>query len=1261
MKKSLPSRALLLLLILASCASYKRQYSKDARQWKDATPSPDLVLKHTMYLLGDAGNATEPGSGSVIKYLKSKLGSASKNSSVLFLGDNIYEFGMPPKEEQAKRVDAEQRILAQLQMLDDFKGRPVFVPGNHDWRGWGQNGLRSQENFVESYLNTHRGVTDKDDWENYFLPDNGCSGPEAIELNDNVVILVVDSQWWLGDSDIEPKMNDGCAARNKASFRFIFENMVRKYRNQNLIIALHHPPYTYGPHGGGFTVKQHLFPLTEMNPKAYVPLPGIGSLAAFFRASIGSKQDLAHQDYKELRTALLASANKNGSFIFASGHEHALQYIHRDGQQFIVSGSASKTSPVGLGRGSEFASGALGYSTLSFYEGGETWVQFYEVNAEGTTETLVFQKKIKDKLPLAGEVLQTSFPEYDQHLDSTTQAVTSNTVKPIGKFHKFFLGAHHRDLYLEQYKFPVLDMNTFKGGVTPVKQGGGNQTNSLRVQDAHGHDYAFRGMTKDATRFMPYPFNKMVAAKYLVEDNFLATHPFAPLAVPYLADAIDVYHANPRLYYIPAQPRLGVYNRLFGGGMHLVEERASGKHWKQASFFGSPDKIVSTPEMVDNILKNSKYRVDEEWAVRTRLLDFLIGDWDRHDDQWTWASLDQEDGTKLYRPIPRDRDQAFSRYDGLVSGMARQTLPFLRQLQSYGPEINSMKWTTWSARLFDRTFLNELSWAQWEAQVKFIQEHLTDAVIENAFRDWPQKARELSAPDIIASLKTRRNDLLKIARTHYEFLGQKVDVIGTDERERFDVERLDNDHTKVTAYEINKKGEIKHQIFQRTFENDVTPEIDVYGNGDDDDFVVKGDVSKGIRVRLIGGLGHDEFTDESRVAHGGRKTFVYDDLRKNTLHAGPETRDKRTDVARFNIYDRRGYDSEYDIAIPFPIIGFNPDDQVLVGGSMNLVKHGFKKIPYASLQRMGASFATGTLAFKANYEGDFLNVVKNWDFYLDAQYHGPSFAFNFAGLGNETRRPVDNPNFYRVRQGLIRLYPAIKKRFAGVGGYFTLGPTFTVSHIQNTAGRFIRIYGQGENAEVFDRKYFAGAELGFHYNNVDNLFAPHAGVRFNTTLSWVDNIRESNSFTSLRSQLAVFKAVDRKENLIIGTQIGYGQNFGDGYEFFQMPTLGGSLGLRGYRTERFYGDIAFWQSTDVRWRISSSTNRILPFTLGLFGGFDYGRVWLKGESSETWHNSYGGGLWVAPVDALVFSLGVFIPKEDYEESPRAVFRVGFSF
>jgi hypothetical protein len=67
--------------------------------------------------------------------------------------------------------------------------------------------------------------------------------------------------------------------------------------------------------------------------------------------------------------------------------------------------------------------------------------------------------------------------------------------------------------------------------------------------------------------------------------------------------------------------------------------------------------------------------------------------------------------------------------------------------------------------------------------------------------------------------------------------------------------------------------------------------------------------------------------------------------------------------------------------------------------------------------------------------------------------------------------------------------------------------------------------------------------------------------------------------------------------------------FGKGYQFFQMPTIGGRQGLRGYRTERFYGKSSIWHDTDLRVKIGSSYNPTLPLTYGVFGSFDYGRVW----------------------------------------------------
>jgi hypothetical protein len=56
----------------------------------------------------------------------------------------------------------------------------------------------------------------------------------------------------------------------------------------------------------------------------------------------------------------------------------------------------------------------------------------------------------------------------------------------------------------------------------------------------------------------------------------------------------------------------------------------------------------------------------------------LIGDWDRHYDQWRWAEYKKK-GQVIYRPIPRDRE--FSKFDGALLSIL-MTIPTLRHMQS---------------------------------------------------------------------------------------------------------------------------------------------------------------------------------------------------------------------------------------------------------------------------------------------------------------------------------------------------------------------------------------------------------------------------------------------------------------------------------------------------------------------------------------------------------------------------------------------------
>ena len=95
----------------------------------------------------------------------------------------------------------------------------------------------------------------------------------------------------------------------------------------------------------------------------------------------------------------------------------------------------------------------------------------------------------------------------------------------------------------------------------------------------------------------------------------------------------------------------------------MIEEHVSEGHLDLESF-GKTRKIESTYDLIQKLRKDEKYTLDHDTYVKARLFDMLIGDWDRHVDQWRWAEFDGEDGEKVYRAIPRDRDQAYSYMGG---------------------------------------------------------------------------------------------------------------------------------------------------------------------------------------------------------------------------------------------------------------------------------------------------------------------------------------------------------------------------------------------------------------------------------------------------------------------------------------------------------------------------------------------------------------------------------------------------------------------
>ena len=399
------------------------------------------------------------------------------------------------------------------------------------------------------------------------------------------------------------------------------------------------------------------------------------------------------------------------------------------------------------------------------------------------------------------------------------------------------------------------------------------QTISLRMKGGDGHQYVLRTIKKDATYLVGKELRNTVAQDIIL-DGIAGSHPYAGVVVPMLSDAAGVYHTNPKLVYVPKDSSLGIYMHEFGGAFCLFEERASGD-MSEVDGFGGSKKVVSYSDAVENMHKKYKHNVDHKAVIRARLFDMLIGDWDRHDDQWRWATF-KEEGQTIYKPIPRDRDQVFARYNGLVFAIGTRNYA-LWKFQDFNEDIKNIRGQNFNARYFDRAFMSNATLSDWEEMARQLQASLPDSILENAVKEFPAEAFAKNGERLIKTLKARRDKLPEFARRYYKYLARELDVVGKLKDDQFKVIRLENGDVEVSIYprEGDKKGR-ETPYFHRVFKRNETKEIRLYGLEGKDHYHISGDVKKSILIRIIGGFDKDKFLDESKVNGLANLTHIYD-------------------------------------------------------------------------------------------------------------------------------------------------------------------------------------------------------------------------------------------------------------------------------------------------------------------------------------------------------------------------------------------------
>src|SRR4029079_9110851 len=429
---------------------------------------------------------------------------------------------------------------------------------------------------------------------------------------------------------------------------------------------------------------------------------------------------------------------------------------------------------------------------------------------------------------------------------------------------------------------------------------------------------------------------------------------------------------------------------------------------------------MSSYKLFNNMRDDNDYTVNQEAVLTARLLDMLVADWDRHLDQWRWTTQDTGQG-RTYIPIPRDRDQVFFHSDGLiVRFVSGGRLGFLKGLQNNIPKIDELNTV---AKDFDRLFLNHIDENTWTAVATDFEKKLTDQKIAEAVQKLPPEIYAISGQKIIDKLISRRKVLKKQSVKYYKFLSNEVDVLGSNEAEKFNITSV-NDSLKLTVYSYRKHADTNVVMYERIFDQKVTREIRLYGFNGDDKFVTDSNMHSTIRLRMIGGRGNDSFFVNSRL-----KRCVYDNIiDTNFLASRYRTKKYFNDDPTINEFEISHYHYP-ETRFPQLSVAHNPDDRFIVGAGYSMTRYGFRKVPHASEHEFSAMAGLTEKALKMKYRGELVQPFASVDMMFNVQASLPVLD-NFFGFGNTTVLDESkHPSFYRVRYKFAEADILLRKEY----------------------------------------------------------------------------------------------------------------------------------------------------------------------------------------------------------------------------------------
>jgi hypothetical protein len=804
---------------------------------------------------------------------------------------------------------------------------------------------------------------------------------------------------------------------------------------------------------------------------------------------------------------------------------------------------------------------------------------------------------------------------------ATRTVVVDPKYKASG-FHSFWLGEGYRDIWSTPVTVPVLDLETYAGGLKPVRQVGQRQTPGLALVGPDKRAYTFRSLRKEPERALPEPYRKTWVA-WVVHDHTAAQHPGAALLLPPLAEAVGLLHTEPKLVVMDDDPALGSFRDVFANEPGTIDEYPLAG--PDVPPFHGATEIINSRALWTRWLQGPENRVDSRAFLRARILDLYVENWDRHRGQWRWVRLP---GNDRWEPLAEDPDMAFNRNDGFATGFLRSRNPKLVLFDHHfdkrleGPTINGSE--------MDRWLLTDLDRAAFEEVARETAGKFTDDVIEQTVQTLPVEWQRLSG-DLSSSLRARRGLLADYVMRYYRDLAKKVDIHATDKDEVVSIHRGEGGAVDVS---VSLAG--GEPYYQRRFVPSETDEVRIYLHGGNDRVERTGSKGGPILVRVLAGQG-DDVVDDSKS--GG--TDVWSGSGALALQKGHGTdthrewRNPEPDTTALWLEPRNwGHWSILETSVAYGgDLGLVPEVSVLK------TNWGFRSLPEAKQQRLSLAWSTGVSRGRIAYQGIFRRPASSRAFRLDLLGSGIE-QFNFFGFGNETTVP-ERIEEHRTEEQVIFLQPSVQIDPSHWLQVYA-GPTYRASWSPTDRENVLNAvspYGSGQFAE-------AGVRAGLDYDTrgqerassilEEILKGPAVTSTWRLEGFYVPPVLDvEHPFGGVEGEVVSY--LGRNEARVQLAARAGGRHVWGEYPWFESAFLGGRSSLPGYSRARFAGDTSLYGGLEAHtWLFSVNL-----FRVGVLGLADVGRVWLDGENSDTWHDSFGAGGMIQPI-ATNLSLTGFV-------------------